>query len=144
MSKKRILAVVLLAALPAVAELAPEVYAALQQKAPEVLSLQVVEVKIDRDWHKPDGCGFFEFEVERDVVVQARVLAVTRSESGLRPGTVIQIPYESIRRCSGYSGARSIPLLEEEEKVVAYLAKNGRYYAPAARGASFESLRTSR
>lgn len=122
-------------------ELAPEVYQAMQRAAPEVLYVEVTDVDVDRELHKPDGCGFFEFEVERNVVVRAKVLRVVRSRSGVRPGTVITVPYQSIRRCSGFNGARPIPLLEEGTKTYAYLTAARRGFEPAARGASFTPQR---
>ena len=133
---------VLMAALIAVSpvalgELAPEVYQAMQQAAPEVLQLEILSVEIDRDFHKPDGCGFFEFEITRNVVVEAKVLSVVRSRIGIRPGAVLRIPYTSVKRCEGFSGPRSLLLLSEKDRVYAYLAKTERGLAPAARGASF-------
>ncbi|HEX6095288.1 MAG TPA: hypothetical protein VF432_03105 [Thermoanaerobaculia bacterium] len=125
----------------ALGELAPEVYKAMQQAAPEVLYLEVTEVDIDRDFHKPSGCGFFEFEVLRNVTAKAKVLRVVRSRSGVRPGAVITVPYQSLRQCSGFSGARPIPLLEEGMKTYAYLTAARRGFEPAARGASFSPER---
>lgn len=122
----------------ALGELAPEVYRAMQQASPELLHLEILSVEIDRDFHKPDGCGFFEFEIERNVVVKAKVLSVIRSRAGVRPSAVLEIEYTSVKRCSGFSGPRSIPVLSEKDRVCAYLEKTSRGFAPAARGASFE------
>jgi hypothetical protein len=122
-------------------EIAPEVYKAMQQAAPEVLYVEVTDVDVDRDLHKPSGCGFFEFEVERNVTLQAKVLRVVRSRSGVRPGAVITVPYQSVRRCSGFTGPRPIPLLTEGTKTYAYLTAAGRSFAPAALGASFSPER---
>jgi hypothetical protein len=130
-----------IAAAVAFGELAPEVYQAMQRAAPEVLYVEVLDVDIDRKLHKPSGCGFFEFEVERNVTMQVKVLRVVRSRTGVRPGTVITVPYQSIRQCSGFSGARPIPLLEEGTKTYAYLTAGRRGFGPAARGASFPPQR---
>jgi hypothetical protein len=127
------------AALNAFAELPPEVYRELQQKSPELVQIVVTDAEIDRDFHKPRGCGFFEFEIERHVVVKARVTSVVRSASGLRPGMAIEIRYSSTRHCEGWAGPRPIPVLDEDQRVFAYLRKAGSGYVPAARGASFEA-----
>ena len=147
---QRLALVMLCIAAPLVlGELAPEVYQAMQRAAPEVLYIEVTDVDIDRDLHKPSGCGFFEFEVERKVVVQAKVLRVVRSQAkvlrvvrsrtGVRPGTTIGVTYTSLRQCSGFNGARPIPVLEEGMKTYAYLTRAKRGFEPAARGASFSA-----
>lgn len=141
MTKLRPLALLLVLALPAFAELPPEVYLAMQQASPEVLHIEILSVDIDRDFHKPDGCGFFEFEIDRNLTVKAKVLSVIRSRSGVRPGAMLEIKYTSVRRCEGFTGPRSIPLLYEKDRVFAYLTKTNRGFEPAARGASFESKR---
>jgi hypothetical protein len=129
--------IALLIATAAFAEVAPEVYEEMQRKAPEVLQLEVVDVDVDRELRKPYGCRFFEFEVSRHVTVKAKVLSVVRSRSGVRAGSVIEIEYESLRQCSGWSGPRPIPLLVKKERVRAYLEKGEGGFAPAAMGASF-------
>jgi hypothetical protein len=118
-------------------ELAPEVYRAMQREAPEVLYVEVLDVDIDRELHKPPGCGFFDFEIVRNVVMQAKVLRVVRSRAGVRPGATIGVTYASVRRCSGFVGPRSIPVLDEGTKTYAYLASAKRGFEPAALGASF-------
>ena len=123
----------------AFAELAPEVYRAMQQQAPELLYVEVTDVDIDRDFRKPSGCGFFEFEITRNVVLQAKVLRVMRSASNVKPGTMISVRYASLKQCEGWVGARPIPLLDEDQKVYAYLSRAERGFVPAARGASFAS-----
>jgi hypothetical protein len=136
---KRLLFALCIAA-PLLGDVAPEVYQAMQRAAPEVLYVEVTDVDIDRDLHKPSGCGFFEFEVERRVVVQAKVLRVVRSRTGVRPGTTIGVTYTSLRRCSGFNGARSIPVLKEGMKTYAYLTSAKRGFEPAAQGASFSEF----
>jgi hypothetical protein len=128
-------------ATPALAELSPEVYKDLQRKSPEVLYIQVSAVDVHRRFAKPSGCEFFDFEVIREVRVEARVLRVIRSASNVRPGDVIEIGYSSINRCSGWSGPRSIQMLRNGHRVYAFLARRGRTvsFEPAARGATFSS-----
>ena len=138
MEARTVIIAIFLAAAPiAFGEIAPEVYAAMQRDAPELLQIEVLSADIDREWHKPDSCGFFEFEIERTVVVKARVHAVIRSRANVRSGAIIEIPYTSVKRCSGYAGPRSIALLSKRDRVLAYLMKSDRGFAPAARGASF-------
>ena|ERR671924_119259 len=50
-------------------------------------------------------------------------------------------PDGCVRHCEGFVGPRSIPLLYEKDRVYAYLTKTNRGFEPAARGASFESMR---
>lgn len=129
---------VLLAISPfAFAELPPEVYAAMQRDAPELLQLQITDVDIDRDFNKPRGCGIFEFEIERHVTARAKVVSVIRSKAGVRPGALIEIRYTSLKQCEGWSGAGPIPVVEEGTRVFAYLKKTERGFTDAARGASF-------
>ncbi len=137
MFQRLALVVVCIAAPLIFGEIAPEVYQAMQRAAPEVLYIEVTDVDIDRDLHKPSGCRFFELEVERKVVAQAKVLRVVRSRTGVRPGTTISVTYTSLRQCSGFTGPRPIPVLEEGKKTYAYLASAKRGFEPAALGASF-------
>lgn len=131
------LAVLLFVASTAMGELAPEVYRALQRDAPELLQIEVTDVEIDREFRKPRGCGFFDFEVVRDVTAKAKVVKVIRSRAGVRPGATIDIRYASLSPCEGWVGPRPIPVLDEGTRVYAYLVHTGRRFAPAARGASF-------
>lgn len=133
-----VLAALLFLAVPiALGELAPEVYLALQRDAPELVQLEIVDVEIDRELKKPRGCGFFEFEVVRHVTAKAKVMKVIRSRSGVKPGATIEVRYVSLKQCEGWTGARPIPLLDEDTRVYAWLVYTGRRFAPAARGASF-------
>ena len=134
--------IVLILATAVLAELPPGVYQDLQQKAPEVLYLQVSSVDAHRSFAKPSGCSFFDFEVIRDVKVQARVIRVVRSETGVHPGDVIEIEYSSISRCSGWNGPRSIRMLRKGDLAYAFLSRSGRsaVFEPAARGATFSTV----
>ena len=123
------------------AELSPDVYKDMQRKSPEVLHIQVSSVDVHRRFAKPSGCGIFDFEVIREIRVEARVLRVVRSQSHVRAGDVIEIGYSSINRCSGWSGPRSIQILGNGDRVYAFLARRGRTssFEHAARGASFSA-----
>ena len=133
------IAILLILASAVLADLSPDVYKDLQRKAPEVFSIQVSSVDVHRSFAKPSGCPFFDFEVIRDVKVEARVLRVVRSGTGVRPGDVIEIEYSSISRCSDWNGPRSMQLLRKGDLVFAFLSRRGRTasFEPAARGATF-------
>lgn len=129
----------LILATAVLAELPPDVYKDLQRQASEVLYIQVSSVDVHRRFAKPSGCSFFDFEVIRDVKVEARVLRVVRSETGVHTGDIIEIEHSSISRCSGWSGPRSIQMLRNGDRVYAFLARRGHSasFEPAARGATF-------
>jgi hypothetical protein len=131
----------LIAAEGALAELPPFVYEDLQRKAPEVLYIQVSSTDVHRSLAKPHGCAFFDFEIVRQVNVEARVIRVIRSAVGVRPGDKIEIDYTSVNRCSGWSGPRSIQMLRDGDQVYAFLSRGDRAgsFVPAARGATFSS-----
>ena len=133
------IAILLILASAVLADLSPDIYKDLQRKAPEVLSIQVSSVDVHRSFAKPSGCPFFDFEVIRKVNVEARVLRVVRSSTGVRPGDVIEIEYSSISRCSDWNGPRSMQLLRKGDLVYAFLSRRGRTasFDPAARGATF-------
>src|SRR5438477_117208 len=119
------------------AELPPAVYEDLQRAAPEALSIQVMDVDVHRSIAKPHACSFFDFEVRRNARARARVFGVIRSKSGVRPGDVITIEYTSVKPCYGVNGPRPISLLNEGDRVSAFLVKSGSVFVPAARGATF-------
>lgn len=133
------ISIFLILAAAVMADLSPDVYKDLQGKAPEALYIQVSSVDVHRSFAKPSGCSFFDFEVIRNVKVDARVVRVIRSETGVHPGDVIEIEYSSISRCSDWNGPRSIPLLRKSDLAYAFLARRGRTasFEPAARGATF-------
>ena len=119
------------------ADLSPDVYKDLQQKAPEALAIRVVAVHVHRSFSKPSYCAWHDFEVGRRVNAEAVVERVFRSQSGARVGDVIKIEYLTVRHCSEYNGPRSAALLDEEEHVTAYLKRSGKVFLAAARGAMF-------
>src|SRR2546429_9887343 len=100
--RKRCLAIAAfqMTAMVVLAELPPDVYKDMQWKAPEVLYIQVSSIHVHRRFAKPSGCAFFDFEVIREVKVEARVLRVVRSETRVHAGDVVKIEYSSISRCS--------------------------------------------
>lgn len=140
MRQRRVaIAVFLILATAVLADLSPDVYKNLQKTAPEILSIRVSSVDVHRTFAKPSSCSFFDFEVIRDVKLEARVVRVVRSETGVHASDVIEIEYSSISRCSGWNGPRSIPLLRKGDQVYAFVARRGRTtsFEPAARGATF-------
>ena len=137
----RVGVVLVVVAATALAELPPSVYEDLQKNAPEALVIEVTSVDAHRRFAKPAGCPWYDFEVIRNVSVEARVVRVTRSAAGLRPGDVIRVEYSSVNRCSGFNGPRSIDVLHRGDRVEAYLARGDRagLFVPAARGATFSA-----
>jgi hypothetical protein len=139
--KCSIVIVILMIATAVLAELPPDVYKDLQEKAPEILYIHVSAVDVHRSFAKPSGCSFFDFEIIRDVKVQARVVRVIRSQTGVHQGDTVDIEYSSINRCSDWNGPRSIEMLQKGHRVYAFLARHGRtsFFEPAARGATFSN-----
>jgi hypothetical protein len=103
------------------AELPPYVYAEWQAKSPEVLTIQAQEVT-------NDGGA---------ITVSAKVTAVERSGSGLKPGDAIRISYHSVKQTM--PGPSEAAILEKGKSYRAYLSKNetGGDYGLAAKGHSF-------
>ncbi|HRH96854.1 MAG TPA: protease complex subunit PrcB family protein [Prosthecobacter sp.] len=103
------------------AELPPYVYAEWQAKSPEVLTLQAQEVT-------NDGGA---------ITVSAKVTAVERSDSSLKPGDTIRISYHSVKQTM--PGPSEAAILEKGKSYRAYLSKNetGGDYGLAAKGHSF-------
>ncbi|MDP1588914.1 MAG: protease complex subunit PrcB family protein [Prosthecobacter sp.] len=103
------------------AELPPYVYAEWQAKSPEVLTIQAHEVK-------NDGGA---------ITVNAKVTAVERSGSGLKPGDTIRIGYHSVKQTM--PGPSEAAILEKGKSYQAYLSKNEADgdYGLAAKGHSF-------
>jgi hypothetical protein len=135
------IAICLILATPGLADLSPDVYKELQRNAPDALYIQVVSVDTHRSFAKQPGCSLFDFEIIRNIKVQARVVRVVRSASGVHPDYVIDIEYSSISRCSDWNGPRSVQLLRKGDLVYAFLARRGRtaFFDPAARGATFSA-----
>lgn len=103
------------------AELPPSVYAEWQAKSPEVLTIQAREVT-------NDGGA---------ITASAKVTAVERSGSGLKPGDTIRIGYHSVQQTM--PGPSEAAILEKGKSYRAYLSKNETDgdYGLAAKGHSF-------
>ena len=119
-----------LAATAAIAEIAPEYYAADQNSAPEYLVVEVLRVQ----------GPLLSFSSNIPISANLRVLSVNRTASGLQPGDEITVRYEHFRPQQGWTGPRPIPVLQKGQTYPAFLAwsPNEGSYVPAARGASFE------
>lgn len=119
------------------AELPPYVYENLQKKSPEVLMIKATKVTSPSNLFNL----FNLFNHSREVTVEAKVLRVRTSKSGLKAGDIITIFYTTVTsRPSGWVGPSSLPILKESEIYDAFLTKSveGNYYIPSARGQSFE------
>jgi hypothetical protein len=119
---------------PAQAELAPAVYEQMQQQAPEYLRVEVLRVRTSRTVYR-------DF-VDVAVTVDARVGAVERSATGLRPGQRIRIQYERREHKYPLAGPSAVPLLEAGKFYPAFLEREGnaRFFRPAAGGYSFQVI----
>ena len=133
----RILASVLFAfmCVPAIASaaIAPVHYRNAQQSAPDLVTIEVIDVQT--------SVCLFNACRSQTVTVKAKVKAVARTKSGLKAGHTITIVYEH-RPLKGRSGPSPIRILTKGETTPAYLqvegdAKGPRVWAPAARKASF-------
>ncbi len=115
--------------LPSQAELAPSAYRDMQSRAPEVIQIQITARKSSR-------LGFLNFSGDRNERLEASVLSVTRSKSGLIAGDKITITYLH-KKLRGV-GPRPIPKLTNGGTYPAWLTRDAEgTYSPAARGASF-------
>jgi hypothetical protein len=133
------LAMALVPAAPSQAEIEPKYYRAWQNKAPEVLTIRVGEVRpvVTSEPHR-SGDGLL---IRTRVDAEATVEKVERSASGLKPGDVIRIRYTATRADPPIAGPRPLPVLKRGETYPAFLLGVSKgLYAPAAKGASFEPL----
>ncbi|MFO0812511.1 MAG: hypothetical protein U0796_04800 [Gemmatales bacterium] len=74
---------------------------------------------------------------EREVTVQARIVRVGRTLSGLDKGDTITVKYAY--STVPFPGPRPVPLLRKNEVYPAFLRASGNHYEPAAYGESFNS-----
>ena len=120
---------VLAFALPAAAELSPEVYRGMQKAASEYLEIEIVSVTTSKG------------STAITVSARAKIVGIHRTASELKIGQEIQIEYAHDTR--KMIGPRPIPVVKKGGKHPAFLSKNHRnpYYEPAARGFSFEVVR---
>lgn len=134
--RKSVLPLLLVAALlivvrvaTAPAALPPGSYDKLKAEAQEKLTIKIIEVKEKE-----------QNDRRLEVLFTAKVLAVERSETCLKPGDTIQI--QSYRWTKSYAGPKNPPLLPVGWTGIAYLNKaaenTDNVYTLAAYGASFE------
>ena len=118
---------------PAKAELPPQVYVELQQKAGEALKIRVDEVD-----SKPKGLLDRSSFTE---TVKATVLEVIRSQSGVKKGDVITIRYQRQAPRNDISGPSPAAQLKAGKEYPAYLAKReDGTFSIGARGMSFSKV----
>jgi hypothetical protein len=110
------------------AELPPGSYDKLRVSATEKLILQVSSVK---QTALPNN--------RIEVTLEAKILTVEQSQTGLQPGSTIVIIYTTFApNASRPPGARPVPLLMQGGIYPAFLNRNGNTaYQPAAYGESF-------
>jgi hypothetical protein len=118
----------------AAAELPPFVYKQWQQAAPEYL-----EIKVRSSKTSETDAGEYK---SIDVVIEAEVLSVERSASGMMPGARIRISYQHRIYKQPLAGASQVPILGRDKIYPAFLKKVAvGVYEPAARGKSFEIVK---
>ena len=121
------------------ADLSPETYAKLRKQAPEAVEFRVRSVH--REW-----CLFCW--KGRAIRIQAVVTRTVRSKRGLQPGNLLSIRYRRFRS-HNVDGPRPIPLLRKDGSYRGYLQRRsvnkrfGIICTPAARGASFEQIKST-
>jgi hypothetical protein len=111
------------------AELPPYVYTTLQKNAPESLLIKVHHLQINSS-----------IVTDTTIRLEAEVIDVIRSKSGLKKGDRISILYRTfISRPGGWVGPSPIPVLEKDKIYSAFLKKGeeSNLYLPAAKGKSF-------
>lgn len=116
------------------AELPPYVYEDLRNNSPEIITIKVIKIT-------SSSILLNLFKSTKDIKLEAKVLHVNTSESGLKAGDRIDIFYSTVTsRPKGWVGPSSLPVLEQSEVYTAYLRKDdqGNYYVPSAKGKSFE------
>ncbi len=113
-------------------ELPPYVYHELQERSPEVVTLQVLNVESKAI-----------ASAQREIALRAKVLKVERTQSALVVGSIITIGYTTtISHPAGWVGPSPLPILSEKSSYKAFLThdKANKRYAPSARGKSFLEL----
>jgi hypothetical protein len=115
------------------AELPPGSYDKLREGATEIL---VIEIMAVQQKVIPGN--------KVEVTLQAKVLGVEQSRTGLKPGAQMVISYTEFdpKAKNRPPGARPVPILERGSIYPAFLnrASNGKSYEPAAYGESFRMM----
>lgn len=106
------------------AEPPPGTYDRLRTSAEEAVTIQVTSVKETAD------------EKANEVIVEAKVLGVERSKSGLKKGDAVTITYSIPKVLK--PGPTLVPILDKESVYPAFLNKQGKVFSPAAAGSSFQ------
>lgn len=120
-----------LASLPLRAELAPSAYEAMQAKAPEFLKIEVLRVDVEPG----------DDATQQKIHIVAMVNDVTRTDSNLKAGDIVNIAYVVTERPKGWAGPGQVPIPVAKDQTVAYLTKeaNGDY-SPAAGRMTFSQF----
>ena len=129
--KKALLFIAALCTVTLHAALSPSYYRGLQDNAPEALRIEVIKVET-----------YLLAADTKSVSIEARVLSVRRSKSGLERGDELTIIYNTVfKRPKRWVGPASVPVLEEKGVYKAFLEKykTGKSYIPAAGGKSFKT-----
>jgi hypothetical protein len=117
--------------LVAFAELPPSAYENMQAKAPEFLKIEILRVDISPG-DKPE---------DQTVHAVAMVTQVMRTATEVKPDEIINIYYTVTERPKGWAGPGEVPLLEDKQQTVAYLAKGETGdFKPAAGRMSFSNF----
>ncbi|MFT4176172.1 MAG: hypothetical protein QM627_05910 [Luteolibacter sp.] len=115
-------------------ELSPEVYRDLQKEAEEELRIKVSKVT-----SKP--AGIFDRSNWTETI-EATVVEVVRSKSGVKKGEVISIVYHRLVPKKGWVGPSPPPRLKEGNEYPAFLKRDeGQRFSIAARGMSFTRIK---
>lgn len=112
------------------AEIAPQEYYKMQMSAGEHVEISVLKSKTRRPW----------FSKNTEVTLEAQIVSVTASTSGLKTGDRITISYTYRKLGRDVAGPRPIPIQRKGTITPAFLDfdSESNTYVPAARGASFE------
>lgn len=111
------------------AELPPSAYDKMHESAPEKLEIEVLQVDI-----KSDGESG-----KQTVDAVVRVEKVLRTATNVVADDIIRIAYTIEERPKGWAGPGEVPLLQENERTIAYLKRPSEVdpYGPAAGRMSF-------
>lgn len=134
-----ILAAIVLISGPAVlwAKVDRDIYAKERNAAKEVLKIEIESLSVKYTAHEHDvRTGDSPHDQDCHISAKAKVVSVTRSAHGLRPGDVIDIQY--IAYFPYANDHRSLQFIEDSQRMTAYLRCDGRTYSPCAGAGSFD------